>query len=49
MAPKHQLLRNDSSDFDPETPARKKRAPKVVQPAQKAEVTMLAADPNTEN
>ncbi|MCJ1264958.1 hypothetical protein MMC22_004833 [Lobaria immixta] len=49
MAPKHQLLRNDSSDFDPETPARKKRAPKVVQPAQKAEVTMLAADPKTEN
>lgn len=49
MAPKHQLLRHDSSDFDPATSARKKRAPKVVQPTQKAEVTMLAADPMTEN
>ena len=47
MARKHRLPWNESSDSGSETPVRKKRAPKVVQPAQKAEATILAADPMT--
>lgn len=47
MARKHRLLWNESSDSGSETPARKRRARKVVQPAQKAEVTIVAADPAT--